>query len=260
MDVKGDNMLHEFSRTELLIGAEGLQKLAQSKIAIFGIGGVGTFVVEGLVRSGVGKFVLVDDDCICLTNINRQLHATRKTIGKPKVEVMRDRILEINPKAEVTIFQEFYLPETADRMLADDYNYIVDAIDTVTGKLDLVIRAKARNIPVISSMGAGNKLDPTQFEVTDIFKTSVCPLAKVMRQELRKRGVTSLKVVYSKEEPLTPIETENASCSVGCVCPQGTTRKCTTRRQIPGSIAFVPSVVGLIIAGEVVKDIVFGRV
>lgn len=253
-------MLHEFSRTELLIGTEGLAKLAQSKVAIFGIGGVGTFVVEGLVRSGVGKFVLIDDDCICLTNINRQLHATRKTIGKPKVEVMRERILEINPKAEVTVFQEFYLPETADKMLADDYDYIVDAIDTVTGKLDLIVKAKAKNIPIISSMGAGNKLDPTRFEVADIFSTSVCPLAKVMRQELRKRGIPSLKVVYSKEQPLTPVETENSSCSVGCICPQGSTRTCTTRRQIPGSIAFVPSVVGLIIAGEVVKDIVFDRI
>ncbi|TWH46050.1 ThiF family adenylyltransferase [Sporomusa sp. KB1] len=252
-------MLHEFSRTELLIGTEGLSKLAKSKVAVFGIGGVGTYVVEGLVRSGVGKFVLVDDDCICLTNINRQLHATRKTIGKPKVEVMRERILEINPKAEVTVFQEFYLPDTADKLLADDYTYIVDAIDTVTGKLDLVVRAKAKNIPVISSMGAGNKLDPTQFEVTDIFRTSVCPLAKVMRQELRKRGITSLKVVYSKEVPLTPVETASSSCSKGCICPQGTTRKCTSRHQIPGSIAFVPSVAGLIIAGEVVKDIVFDR-
>ena len=253
-------MLHEFSRTELLIGTEGLSKLAKSKVAVFGIGGVGTYVVEGLVRSGVGKFVLVDDDCICLTNINRQLHATRKTIGKPKVGVMRERILEINPKAEVTVFQEFYLPDTADRLIGDDYTYIVDAIDTVTGKIDLVVRANAKNIPIISSMGAGNKLDPTQFEVTDIFRTSVCPLAKVMRQELRKRGITSLKVVYSKETPLTPTETESSSCSEGCICPPGTTRKCTSRHQIPGSIAFVPSVVGLIIAGEVVKDIVFDRV
>lgn len=252
-------MLHEFSRTELLIGTEGLKKLAQSKVAVFGIGGVGTFVVEGLVRSGVGKFVLVDDDCICLTNINRQLHATRKTIGKPKVAVMRERILEINPKAEVTVFQEFYLPDTAEKLLADDYSYIVDAIDTVTGKLDLIVRAKAKNIPVISSMGAGNKLDPTRFEVADIYQTSVCPLAKVMRQELRKRGIPSLKVVYSKEPPLTPMETESSSCSLGCICPQGTTRKCTTRRQIPGSISFVPSVAGLIIAGEVVKDIVFDK-
>lgn len=253
-------MLHSFSRTELLIGAEGLAKLSHSKVAIFGIGGVGTFVVEGLVRSGVGKFVLIDDDCICLTNINRQLHATTKTIGKSKVEVMRDRILEINPKAQVEVFQKFYLPETADEMLADDYTYIVDAIDTVTGKIDLIVRAKERSIPIISSMGAGNKLDPTRFEVADIFKTSVDPLAKVMRKELKQRGIQSLKVVYSKEEPLQPVETEDNSCATGCVCPKGSTRHCTVRRQIPGSIAFVPSVVGLIIAGEVVKDIVLNRV
>jgi len=252
-------MLHSFSRTQLLIGAEGLTKLSRSKVAVFGIGGVGTFVVEGLARSGVGKFVLVDDDCICLTNINRQLHATTKTIGKPKVEVMKDRILEINPKAEVSVFQKFYLPETAEEMIADDYTYIVDAIDTVTGKLDLIVRAKERGIPVISSMGAGNKLDPTRFEVADIFKTSVDPLAKVMRKELRQRGIKSLKVVYSKEEPILPVETDDNSCATGCVCPKGSTRHCTVRRQIPGSIAFVPSVVGLIIAGEVVKDIVFDR-
>jgi tRNA A37 threonylcarbamoyladenosine dehydratase len=252
-------MLHSLSRTELLIGAEALAKLARSKVAVFGIGGVGTFVVEGLVRSGVGKLVLVDDDCICLTNINRQLHATTKTIGKSKVEVMRERVLEINPRAEVTTFQKFYLPETADEMIADDYDYIVDAIDTVTGKIDLIVKAKERGIPVISSMGAGNKLDPTRFEVADIFKTSVDPLAKVMRKELRQRGIQSLKVVYSKEEPITPVETEENSCATGCVCPQESTRHCTVRRQIPGSIAFVPSVAGLIIAGEVVKDIAFDR-
>jgi len=231
-------MLHEFSRTELLIGAEALKKLSESKVAVFGIGGVGTFVVEGLARSGVGKFVLIDDDCICLTNINRQLHATRKTIGKPKVEVMRDM---------------------ADELIADDYDYIVDAIDTVTAKIDLVMRAQEKNIPVICAMGAGNKLDATRFEVADIFKTSVCPLAKVMRKELRLRGVKKLKVVYSKEEPIKPIESEDSSCATGCICPSGTTRKCTTRNQIPGSIAFVPSVVGLIIAGEVVKDIIYNR-
>lgn len=253
-------MLHSFSRTELLIGAEGIAKLSRAKIAVFGIGGVGTFVVEGLVRSGIGKFVLIDDDCICLTNINRQLHATTKTIGRSKVEVMRDRILEINPKAEVTVFEKFYLPETAEEMLADDYDYIVDAIDTVTGKIDLIVKAKERGIPVISSMGAGNKLDPTRFEVADIYKTSVDPLAKVMRKELKQRGIQALKVVYSKEEPLQPVETEENSCATGCVCPKGSTRHCTVRRHIPGSIAFVPSVVGLIIAGEVVKDIVFDRI
>jgi len=253
-------MLHRFSRTELLIGSEALKKLAQSKVAVFGIGGVGTFVVEGLVRSGVGKFVLVDDDSICLTNINRQLHATSKTVGKPKVEVMRDRILEINPQAEVEVYKEFYLPDTAEKLIKDDYDYIIDAIDTVTGKLSLVTKAKEKNIPIISSMGAGNKLDPTKLEVTDISKTSICPLAKVMRKELRKKGIKSLKVVYSKETPIKSKETEESSCTHGCICPAGTTRKCTSRRQVPGSIAFVPSVAGLLIAGEVVKDIIYNRV
>ena len=248
-------MLHEFSRTELLIGKEGLNKLKNSKVAVFGIGGVGTYVVEGLVRSGVGKFVLVDDDLVCLTNINRQLIATTKTIGKPKVEVMRDRILEINPKAEVVLHQKFYMPDTAEQMIEEDYDYIVDAIDTVTGKIDLIVRANEKGIPVISSMGAGNKLNPALFEVTDIYKTTMCPLAKVMRRELKNRGVTGLKVVYSKEKPIMPTETEDNSCSTGCVCPKGSARTCTVRRQIPGSVAFVPSVVGLIIAGEVVKDL-----
>ena len=238
-------MVHAFSRTELLIGTEAIAKLAKAKVAIFGIGGVGTFVVEGLVRSGIGKFVLIDNDCVCLTNINRQIHATRKTVGKPKVEVMKERILDINPQAEVTVFQRFYLPEIAEELLANDYDYIVDAIDTVTAKIDLVVRAKASNIPIICAMGAGNKLDPTRFEVVDIFETSVCPLAKVMRKELRQRGIESLKVVYSREEPLSPQATENIECVTD-----------TSRRKIPGSIAFVPSVMGLIIAGEVVKDII----
>lgn len=249
-------MLHAFSRAELLLGAEGLQKLAESKVAVFGIGGVGSFVVEGLLRCGVGKLVLVDDDCVCLTNLNRQIHATMKTVGKPKVEVMRDRILEINPKAEVTLFQKFYLPETAEEMISDDYDYIVDAIDTVTGKIDLVMKAQERNIPIISSMGTGNKLDPTRLEVTDVFSTTVDPLAKVMRKELRARGVTSLKVVYSREEPVKPVETEESSCRMSCVCPKGTTRKCTVRHHIPGSVSFVPPVAGLIIAGEVIKDLI----
>lgn len=249
-------MLHEFSRTELLIGEAALKKLSESKVAVFGIGGVGTFAVEGLVRAGVGKFVLVDDDCICLTNINRQLHATRKTIGKPKVEVMKERILDINPKAQVTTYQKFYLPETAHELVFEDYDYIIDAIDTVTGKIDLIVRAKQMGIPVISSMGAGNKLDPTRFEVADIYETSICPLAKVMRKELRLRGIESLKVVYSKEEPIKTEETINSDCKVGCICPPGTERKCTSRRKIPGSISFVPSVAGLIIAGEVVKDLI----
>jgi tRNA A37 threonylcarbamoyladenosine dehydratase len=250
-------MLHQFSRTELLIGEAALNKLKQSKVAVFGIGGVGSYTVEGLVRSGVGKLVLIDDDCVCLTNINRQLLATRKTVGKSKVEVMKERILEINPDVEVTTFQKFYMPDTADELIFDDYDYIVDAIDTVTGKIDLIQKAKAKNIPIISCMGAGNKLDPTKFEVADIYKTSVCPLAKVMRKELKKRGINSLKVIYSKELPIIPKETEGSSCATGCICPSGTTRKCTIRRQIPGSISFVPSVAGLIIAGEVIKDIAF---
>lgn len=249
-------MLHEFSRTEILIGKQALRKLANSKVAVFGIGGVGTYAVEGLIRAGLGKIVLIDDDRICLTNLNRQLHATRKTVGKPKVEAMKERILEINPKVEVTTYQEFYLPETADNLIHDDYDYIIDAIDTVTGKIDLVMKAKQKNIPVISSMGAGNKLDPTQFEVTDIYKTSVCPLAKVVRKELRARNIDSLKVVYSKEAPMKPIQSDESSCVNHCICPKGTTRTCTTRNQIPGSISFVPSVVGLIIAGEVVKDLI----
>ena len=249
-------MLHEFSRSELIIGKEGIEKLKNSKVAIFGVGGVGSYTVEALVRCGVGHVVLIDDDCICLTNLNRQLHATRKTVGKPKVEAMRDRVLEINPKCEVTIIQKFYMPDVADEIIDKSCNYIVDAIDTVTSKLDLIVKAKGKNIPIISSMGAGNKLDPTRFEITDISKTSMCPLARVMRRELKKRSIYSLKTVYSKEEPLTPINEDNNSCKSCCICPVGTVRKCTAKRQIPGSISFVPSVVGLIIASEVVKDLV----
>lgn len=250
-------MLNEFSRTEMLIGKAALEKLARSKVAVFGIGGVGSFVVEGLARAGVGGFVLVDDDCVCLTNINRQIHATRKTLGKPKVKVMRDRVLDINPRAEVIVHKTFYMPENARELVSPEYNYIVDAVDTVTAKIDLVVSAKRLDIPVISSMGAGNKLDPTKFEIADIYETSICPLARVMRRELRKRGVKDLKVVYSKEEPLKPLETDDASCKTNCVCPAGTTRSCTVRRQVPGSISFVPSVAGLLIAAEVVRDLLF---
>lgn len=249
-------MLHEFSRSELILGTEGIEKLKNSKVAVFGVGGVGSFTVEALVRCGVGKLVLIDDDCVCLTNLNRQLHATRKTVGKPKVEAMRDRVLDINPKCEVTIIQKFYMPDVADEMIDKSFDYIVDAIDTVTAKIDMVVRANEMGIPIISAMGAGNKLDPTRFEVSDIFKTSVDPLAKVVRKELRNRGIKKLKVVYSKEEPIKPVETENASCAAGCICPKGTTRKCTVKHQIPGSLSFVPSVMGLIIAGEVIKDLV----
>ena len=247
-------MLNQFSRTELLIGKEGIEKLQNAKVAVFGIGGVGSFVVEGLVRAGIGNFILVDDDKVCLTNLNRQIIATRKTVGKPKVEVAKERILEINPNANVEIVQEFFMPDSKE-ILDDTVDYVVDSVDTVTAKIELVIRAKKLNIPIISSMGTGNKLDPTRFEVTDIFKTSVCPLAKVMRKELRARNIDSLKVVYSKEEPIKPDENSNASCKTGCICPPDTKRKCTIRNQVPGSISFVPSVAGLIIAGEVIKDI-----
>ena len=248
-------MLNQFSRTELLIGKEGIEKLKDAKVAVFGIGGVGSFVVEGLARAGIGNFILIDDDKICLTNLNRQIIATRKTIGKYKVEVAKERILEINPNANVEIYQEFFMPESKE-LLDKDVSYIVDAVDTVTAKIELVVRANKLNIPIISSMGTGNKLDPTRFEVTDIYKTSICPLAKVMRKELRNRGIKKLKVVYSKEEPVKLNETEENSCKHNCICPPGTKRKCTIRNQVPGSISFVPSVAGLIMAGEVIKDII----
>ena len=248
-------MLNQFSRTELLIGKEGIEKLQNAKVAVFGIGGVGSYVVEGLVRAGVGNFILVDDDKVCLTNLNRQIIATRKTVGKPKVEVAKERILDINPNANVEIVQEFFMPDSKE-ILDDTVDYVVDSVDTVTAKIELVMRTKKLNIPIISSMGTGNKLDPTRFEVTDIFKTSVCPLAKVMRKELRARNIDSLKVVYSKEEPIKPDENSNASCKTGCICPPDTKRKFTIRNQVPGSISFVPSVAGLIIAGEVVRDII----
>lgn len=249
-------MLHAFSRTELLLGTEAMDRLRDSQIVIYGVGGVGSYVAEGLARSGVGRFVLIDDDCVCLTNLNRQLHATHRTVGQPKVEAMKARILDINPKAEVITHQRFYAPGLADELMPGTASYLVDCIDTVTGKLDLIVEAKRRGLRIISSMGAGNKLDPTRFEVSDLSKTKMCPLARVLRKELRKRGVTSLKVVYSREEPLTPRETEGSSCAMSCICPKGSERTCTIRRQIPGSISFVPSVVGLILAGEVIKDLV----
>ena len=249
-------MLNEFSRTELLIGKEAMQRLYHARVAVFGIGGVGGYVVEALARSGVGAFDLIDDDKVCLTNLNRQIIATRKTVGKYKAEVMRDRILEINPEADVRIHKCFFLPENADDFPFDEYDYIVDAVDTVTAKIELVMKAKEKDIPIISSMGAGNKLDGSQFKVADIYKTKVCPLAKVMRRELKKRGVKKLKVVYSEEIPTRPIEDMSISCRTNCICPPGAKHKCTERRDIPGSVAFVPSVAGLIIAGEVVKDLV----
>lgn len=249
-------MLNQFSRTQLLLGEDGMSALAKAKVAVFGIGGVGGYVVEALVRSGVSSFVLVDDDKVCLTNLNRQIIATRKTVGQYKVDVMRDRILEINPDAQVEVRKCFYLPENAHEFDFSEYSYVVDAVDTVTAKLEIIMRAKECNVPVISCMGAGNKLDATQFQVADIYKTSMCPLAKVMRRELKKRGVKKLKVVYSQEKPTRPIEDMSISCRTNCICPPGAKHKCTERRDIPGSVAFVPSVAGLILAGEVVKDLV----
>ena len=249
-------MLTQFSRTELLFGKEAMDKLAGSKVAVFGIGGVGGYVCEALVRSGVGAFDLIDDDKVCLTNLNRQIIATRSTVGKYKTDVMRDRMLDINPNVEVEVHKCFFLPENADDFPWDSYDYVVDAVDTVTAKIALVMKCKEKNIPIISSMGAGNKLDGSQFKVADIYKTKVCPLAKVRRRELKKRGVKKLKVVYSEEIPTRPIEDMAISCRNNCICPPGAEHKCTERRDIPGSVAFVPSVAGLIIAGEVAKDLI----
>ena len=248
-------MLNQFSRTQLLLGQEGMEKLFRARVAVFGIGGVGGYTVEALARSGVGTLDLIDDDKICLTNLNRQIFATRKTVGQYKVDIAEQRILEINPKAVVHTYKTFYAPQTAEQFDFSQYDYVVDAIDTVTGKLELVEQAEKAGVPIISSMGAGNKMDPTAFEVADIYETSVCPLARVMRRELKRRGIKKLKVVYSKEPPMAPIDDMSISCSTHCICPPGTARKCTQRRQVPGSNAFVPSVVGLIIAGEVVKDL-----
>lgn len=239
----------------MLIGKDGVERLQNAKIAVFGIGGVGGYAVEALVRSGAGSFVLVDDDRICLTNLNRQIIATRKTIGKYKVDVMKERILEINPQAHVETRQCFFLPENAQDFDFSQYSYVIDAVDTVTAKLEIITRAQQEGVPVISCMGAGNKLDPTQFRVTDIYETTICPLARVMRRECRKRGIEHLKVVYSTEKAVRPLEDAAVSCRTNCVCPPGTARKCTERRDIPGSVSFVPSVAGLILAGEVIRDL-----
>jgi tRNA A37 threonylcarbamoyladenosine dehydratase len=248
-------MLNQFSRTELLLGKDAMEKLKNSRVAVFGIGGVGGYVCEALVRSGVGAFDLIDDDKVCLTNLNRQIIATRKTVGQYKAEVMKQRMLEINPDVDIRIHKCFYLPENADEFPFEEYDYVVDAVDTVTAKISIIMKAQELKIPVISSMGAGNKLDASQLRVADIYKTRVCPLAKVMRRELKKRGVKKLKVVYSEEQPTRPIDDMAISCRTHCICPPGAKHKCTERRDIPGSVAFVPSVAGLIIAGEVVKDL-----
>lgn len=240
-------MSEQFSRTELLLGEERLQRLHNARVAVFGVGGVGGYVVEALARSGIGALDLIDNDTVALSNLNRQIIATHSTVGRSKVEVARERVLDINPDLQVTIHQTFYLPETADQFDFSQYDYVVDAIDTVTGKIGLILQAKEAGVPVISSMGAGNKMNPAEFEVADIYQTSVCPLAKVMRRELKKRGIEKLKVVYSREKALEPLKEG----------PQEQTDGDTVRRkQTPGSMAFVPSVAGLIIASEVVKDLI----
>lgn len=246
-------MSEQFSRIELLIGNEGIEKLQKARVAVFGVGGVGGYVVEALARSGVGTLDIIDADKVCLSNLNRQIIATHKTIGQYKVDAAKERILEINPDAVVNAHCCFYLPETAGQFDFQQYDYVVDAIDTVTGKIELVMQAKQANTPIISSMGAGNKMDATAFRVADIYKTNVCPLAKVMRRELKKRGVEKLKVVYSEEKPLTPIKGVDSQKDIDVL---DNVREGSPRRQTPGSNAFVPSVVGLIIAGEVIKDLI----
>ena len=248
-------MSSQFSRTEILLGREAMEKLASSRVAVFGVGGVGGYVCEALVRSGVGSFDLIDSDIVCESNLNRQIIATRDTIGRYKTEVMKERMQSINPDVKVRIHNCFFLPENSGEFPFEEYDYVVDAVETVTAKIELIMKAKEAGVPIISSMGAGNKLDPTAFQVSDIYKTSVCPLAKVMRRELKKRGIKKLKVVYSQEKPIRPLEDMSISCRTNCICPPGAAHKCTERRDIPGSTAFVPSVAGLIIAGEVIKDL-----
>ncbi|MPQ42886.1 tRNA threonylcarbamoyladenosine dehydratase [Clostridium tarantellae] len=243
---------HSLSRTELLIGKEALNKLEKSKVMVFGVGGVGSFTVEALTRAGVGNLILVDDDTVCITNLNRQIHATYETINKNKVEVMKERVLSINKNCNVETIQIFVTTDNLEELIPEDVDYIVDAIDTVSAKIALAVYCEKNNIPLMSSMGTGNKLDPTQFKVTDIYKTKVCPLAKVMRYELKKRGVKKLKVVYSEELPKKP-KVENI---VTHKTESEETKKCSSKRQIPGSISFVPPVAGMIIGGEVVKDLI----
>lgn len=241
--------MNEFSRTELLIGQAALEKLQNSRVAIFGVGGVGGYVCEALVRSGVGHFDLIDNDTVSLTNINRQIIALHSTIGKLKVDVMKERMLDINPDVDVSVHPCFYLPETADQFDFSNYDYVVDAIDTVTGKIEIIVQADAHQVPVISSMGAGNKLNPAMMEVSDIYKTSVCPLARVMRRELKKRHIKHCKVVYSKEKAIQPSQASLEKYGAD-------SEENFTKKSIPGSMAFVPSVAGLILASEVIKDLI----
>ncbi|HBI6996571.1 tRNA threonylcarbamoyladenosine dehydratase [Clostridium perfringens] len=246
---------HSLSRTELLIGKDALDKLAKSKVMVFGVGGVGSFTVEALARAGVENLILVDDDTVCLTNLNRQIHATYKTISKNKVEVMKERVLSVNRNCNVETIQVFVTPDNLEEIIPDDVDYVVDAIDTVSAKIALAVYCEQKGIKLMSSMGTGNKLNPAEFKVADIYNTKVCPLAKVMRYELRKRGVNKLKVVYSEEMPRKPKVEDVVTCKTGCVCTGGT-KKCSAKRQIPGSVSFVPPVAGMIIASEVVKDLI----
>lgn len=241
----GKDMLEQFARTELLLGEEAMERLARSRVAVFGIGGVGGYVCEALVRSGIGAFDLIDDDKVCITNLNRQIIATRKTVGRYKTDVMKERMLEINPDVKVRVYKRFVLPENVEEFPFEEYDYVVDAVDTVTAKIAVVLQAQKKEVPVLSCMGAGNKLDAGVFQVTDIYKTEMCPLAKVMRRELKKRGVRKLKVVYSKEQPIAPRAAREDMPDSG-----------KKRRAVPGSVSFVPSAAGLILAGEVVKDII----
>ena len=251
---EASDMLNQFARTQLLLGSEGMERLYNKRVAVFGIGGVGGYVCEALVRSGIGSFDLIDNDRICLTNLNRQIIATRKTIGRYKTEVMRDRMLEINPDVKIEIHQCFFLPENADEFPFQEYDYVVDAVDTVTAKIELVLRAQRENTPIISAMGAGNKLDAGRLQIADIYETRVCPLARIMRRELKKRGVKSLKVVYSDEPPVRPLEDMTGAGTEGDFPPGGQGNG-TGRRSVPGSTAFVPAAAGLMIAGEIVKDL-----
>lgn len=247
-------MLNQYSRAELIYGAENMELLRRSRVAVFGIGGVGGSVVEALARMGVGTLDLIDDDRVCLTNLNRQVLATRSTVGKYKVDAARERIHDIDPAITVNTYQTFFLPEESGRFDFAQFDYVVDAIDTVTGKIQIILQAQAAGVPVISAMGCGNRSDPTKLTVTDLYKTSQDPLARVMRRELKRRGVKKLKVVYSTEPAIRPIDTEN-SCLHHCICPPGSVRKCTERRDLPGSSSFVPPVAGMMMAAAIVNDL-----
>lgn len=248
-------MLNQFSRTAMILGSDKMEKLKNAHIIIFGIGGVGSATLEALVRSGIGNVDIVDDDKVCLTNVNRQLFALRSTVGKYKVDVAKDRMLDINPNVNINTFKTFYLKDNKDEFDFNKYDFIVDAIDTVSGKLSLIEEANRLNVPIISAMGAGNKLHPEMFEIADIKDTSVDPLSRVMRYECRKRGIKHLTVVYSKEKPIRPVEDMSLSCRYHCICPLGAKHKCTDRRDIPGSISFVPPVMGYLIASHIINSI-----